>query len=265
MIVNRILAGGAALGLAATALVGVSQTASAGFEPNIGDCMKVAKGKYFSGVKSATYLSNCQGQHNAQVYQIVPYPSDLPKPSKLGKRTEELGWGCSYRARMEYIGASNSKVPIFPSSGFTVPSDAAWQTGEAFITCFMGEPNSRGVPVNFTGTIKQRYDSTPTSKWTLCRTKAPVSGKWNDGGRCTAKSKWLTINGGMLKGKLGPDYPRDVQAKADAVCLKNAKGLLKSGSKSKPIAALGPREAFPQGDPFFECYIAYSEWTGKPR
>ena len=41
------------------------------------------------------------------------------------------------------------------------------------------------------------------------------------------KSKWLMLIGIQVEGKVGPDYPKDLQAKADALCAKSAKGLVK--------------------------------------
>jgi hypothetical protein len=75
----------------------------------------------------------------------------------------------------------------------------------------------------------------------------------------------MAINGILIKGTPSKNYPRDVQAKADALCAKKAKPFVKKGSKTKPIAGLGPAKDFPPGEIFADCFIAYRDWNGRGR
>jgi hypothetical protein len=75
----------------------------------------------------------------------------------------------------------------------------------------------------------------------------------------------MAINGIFIKGNPSNNYPKDVQAKADALCAKNAKPFLKPGSKTKPVAGLGPAKDFPPGEIYGDCFVALKEWNGKGR
>lgn len=256
----------AAIALTGGMLVGASTSASARYEPRVGDCMRVPLGTYYSGATGAAYLTTCTGRdHNAQIYSIVPYPSKLPKPSRLGDRLwADIAPLCSVTAATRWLGAAQVTMPLRVEFSFAVPSDDAWATGKGKVRCFLGIPDAQGTPANFTGSLRARFARGPLSDWLNCLASAPKSGQWSTETPCGPRSKWLQIDNVLVKGAITAKYPRDLQAKADAVCQKSARPLLKKGSTAKAVAGLGPKSDMGSGPAFAECFIPYREWNGAP-
>ena len=264
---RRLGALSGAVALTAGLLVGASTTASAGFEPRVGDCMRVPLGTYYTGAAGSAYLTTCTGSdHNAQIYSIVRYPSNLPKPSALGNRLwSDVAPLCKLEVANRWLGAAKVSMPLRVERSFAVPSDDAWKIGEAYVRCFLGIPDAQGTPANFTGSLRTRFAQGPLSAWLNCLASAPKSGQWSTETPCGPRSKWLQIDDVVVQGRITSKYPRDLQAKADAVCQKSARPLLKKGSGAKAVAGLGPKADMGSGPAFAECFIPYREWNGAPR
>ena len=120
-----------------------------------------------------------------------------------------------------------------------------------------------GFAPKYISESSELFKSLPLLDWVNCVKGTPKSGKWASWSPCTSKTKWLVVEGIQVKGKITANYPKDMQAKADALCAKQAKPFLKKGAKTAPVAGLGPKKDSPQGDPFGDCFIALTEWNGK--
>lgn len=261
MVTRRLLSFGVALALGAATLVGVTPSANAGFTPGVGDCLEIDPETFWSGAIVEGYPWCDSREHNAEIYYVAPYPKDFPPPSELGDRVREL-WGlCSQKAFYTWLGIDNSRMPLRIYKSIVIPTDVDWQNDEG-VLCIAALFKD-GLPQMMTETIPAQFAATPLTDWLVCLNSAPKSGKPYRHQSCTSKAKWIMVNGVMVKGKITSQYPKDLQAKADKLCLARGKPLLKSGWKTAPVAALLPKEDIGSGPAFAECFIAYSEWTGK--
>lgn len=251
------------LALGASLLVGLGGVASAADrDPTVNDCLAV-DGELWDSMAPFAVV-DCAEQHNSEVILMMDYPADAGEPSSIADRVlEYFGDQCTYDVAYEWLGASKVKLPIAFNWWVHLPSDAQWEAGARWAVCSSIRPGPKGVPMSYTGELPKIFASTPLKDWAVCAPGTPKSGKWTDAIPCTAKSKWLIINGIGFKGTPSKKYPKDVQAKANAMCAKNAKAFLKKGAKTKPLAGLGPAKDFPPGEIFGDCFIAYKEWNGK--
>lgn len=253
----------ASLALGASLLVGLGTSAQAADgDPAANDCLAV-DGELWDSMAPFEVV-DCAEQHNAEVILIMDYPEDAGQPSSIADRVlEYFGEQCTFDAAMQWLGAGKVKLPLRFNWWVRLPSDEQWEAGARWAVCSSIRPGPKGVPVSYTGVLPEIFASTPLADWVVCAPGTPKSGKWTQSVACTSKSKWMAINGIFIKGTPSKKYPKDVQAKANAMCAKNAKPFLKKGSKTKPIAGLGPAKDFPPGEIFGDCFIAYKEWNGK--
>lgn len=262
---GRVAAAAACLGLASALLVGGTTMAQAeSVAPAVSDCLDVDSEKVWEADGALTIVE-CDEAHNAQVFKTLAYPEDGAKPSVLKERVWELfGGECNQGSMLGWLGApKNTRLPLRVYTMPRIPTDEEWEAGARWVACTATRPSPSGDVAELTTGLPELFGSTPLREWVNCAKSTPKSGKWTEWAACTSKTKWLTIEGGQVKGKIAGAYPKDLQAKADAMCAKKAKPFLKKGSKTKPIAALGPKSEFPDGDPFAECFIALAEWNGK--
>lgn len=260
---RRGLAVAASLALGTSLLVGLGASATAAEgDPAANDCLAVDGDLWDS--TAPFEIVECAERHNSEVVLIMDYPEDAKKPSSIANRVfEYFGDQCTYNAAKQWLGAGKTKLPMRIGSWVRLPSDAQWQAGARWAVCSSIRPGAKGKPMSYTGKLPEIFASSPLKDWVICAPATPKSGKWTDTAPCTSKSKWMAINGLFIKGTPGNNYPKDMQAKANAMCAKNAKPFLKKGSKVKPIAALGPAKDFPPGEIYSDCFIAYKEWNGK--
>lgn len=253
----------AALAMSALALTGQTAHAIDAPAPKANSCLQVPKSKAWENVAPIKVVS-CDALHNSEAYKVIPYPANLGAPSTIADRTWELfGSKCTYEGFEEWLGTTKFRVPVRVYRIFRLPTDEQWKAGARWVACTAMALDKNGDARSVKGTLPSLLKSTPLIDWLACLGGTPKSGEWNPTTSCTSKSKWLMIIGIQVEGPIGPDYPKDVQAEADALCAESAKGLLKKGAKTKPVAGLGPKSDFPDGDPFAECFIAMADWTGK--
>lgn len=230
--------------------------------PIAGDCVEIEPGTFDQGAKAVQWDPLCDESHNAQIYFVADYPLDWPMPSELGDRTWEL-WGlCSQKAFNKWLGIETLRMPLNIMKSIVMPTDNTLGAGEG-VACIAALPGKDGLPRIFAGTVPEQFASTPLTAWLVCLNSDPKSGKASRQEACTSKAKWIMVNGVVVKGKVTSKYPKDLQAKADKLCLARGKPLLKPGWKTAPRAALLPKEDIGSGPAFAECFIAYAEWTGK--
>ena len=252
--------------LGASFLVGSTGVALASdAAPQVNDCLKVDDGRFWEPDTLASIVE-CNTAHNAEVYAVVAYPDDAGAPSTIKDRIWDLfGGECNQGPALAWLGAPQStQLPLRLYTMPRLPTDAEWEAGARWVACTASRPGSGTSGVaTLTQTLPALYASTTVQDWVNCIKGAPASGKWLPWAPCTAKSKWLVVQGVQVKGKVTGNYPKDLQAKADALCAKQSKPFLKKGAKTKPVAGLGPKKDFPQGDPFADCFIAFADWNGK--
>lgn len=260
---SRVVAALASLGLASSALVGVNVAQAETVAPEVNDCIDVPRDRAFEPYGPIEVI-DCAEEHNAQVFAVIAYPDDLGAPSTVAERAWGLfGETCGFDNYVAWLGAGKVKLPI---QGFTtprLPTDEEWNAGARWVACsaFLTDSNDEIIPV--TGSLPELYAASSVLDWLIC-VVTPKSGQPNKPSACTtAKAKWLVIGGGEVKGKIGKDYPKDLQPKADAMCAKQAKPYFKKGAKSKAFAGLAPKDGFPQGNPVAYCFILRSDWNGK--
>lgn len=263
MIVRRLLATSASLALGAGLLLAVPPAVNAADAgPAANDCLAVEGDLWDS--TAAFAIVDCAEEHNSEVIKILQYPADAGAPSTIKDRLlEYFGDQCTYDVAMAWLGAGKVKLPLRFNWWVRLPSDEQWEAGARWAACGSIRPGPKGGPMTYAGALPAIYASTPLKDWVVCAPGTPKSGQWTDAAPCTSKSKWMAIEGLFMKGKPSKNYPKDVQAKADAICAKNAKAFLKKSAKTKPIAGLGPAKDFPPGEIYGDCFIAYGEWNGK--
>ena len=232
-------------------------------QPTADSCLEIPRDQGYDAYGPFEVV-DCETPHNAQVFEVAKYPPDLGAPSTVVDRVYELfGSTCNYGNYVSWLGADKLSLPI---KGFTVPrlpTDEQWEAGARWVACSASIPDAKGTLMSLEGDLPDLFAATPVEDWLLCVNSTPKSGQWNRLVSCTAKAKWLVISGVQVKGKIGKDYPRDMQAKADALCAKKGKPFLKNGAKSKAVAGLGPKSDFPDGNPFADCFIVKADWNGK--
>jgi hypothetical protein len=262
---RRALAVLASIALGAGLLIGAGAPAQAAeADPVKDDCLAV-DGDLWDSLAPFEVVE-CTERHNSEVIVMMKYPNNAGAPSTIANRVlEYFGNQCTYDVAMAWLGAGKIKLPLRMNWWVRLPSDEQWEAGARWAACGSIRPGPKGGPETYTGTLPAAFASTPLRDWVVCTPGTPKSGQWSDAVACTSKTKWLTINGIFIKGKPGKNYPKDFQAKADALCAKNAKPYLKKGSKTKPIAGLGPAKDFPPGEIFGNCFIALADWNGKGR
>jgi hypothetical protein len=262
---NRVTACLSALALGAGLLLAHSASATADVvEPKVNDCLLVDGDSY--DTTAAFDIVDCAETHNSEVIKVLPYPEDAGKPSTITDRVWELfGGECTYDEMKVWLGAGKVKLPLLAGRNFRLPSDAQWEAGARWVLCGSIRPSATGQAREYEGRLPAIFASTPFLEWAMCVTRTPKSGSWNDTEPCTSKSKWLFVPGIMIKGKPGKTYPKDFQARANALCAKEAKPFLKKGAKTKPVSGLGPASDFPPGEIYGDCFIAKGDWNGKTR
>ena len=255
----------ACLVLGASALVAASSAAQAEtVAPEVNDCLEVAEDSFWQ-YDTPISVVDCAEPHNAEVYATVAYPDDAGAPSTIADKVWELfGGDCTQGPAFAWLGASTkTRMPLRLYTMPRLPTDEEWEAGARWVVCAAARPASGSNVETLTGTMPELFKSLPLLDWVNCVKGTPKSGKWASWTPCTSKTKWLVIEGVQVKGKVTGSYPKDLQAKGDAMCAKVAKKYLKPGAKTAPIAGLGPKKDFPQGDPFADCFIALAEWNGK--
>ena len=261
---RRTAAALAGLALAATALVGTTVAQAETVTPAVNDCLNVDPDMMWEADGALTIVE-CAESHDAQVFKTLAYPEDGAKPSVLKERIWDLfGGECNQGSMVGWLGApKNTRLPLRVYTMPRIPTDEEWEAGARWVACTAARPTPSGDVAKLTTGLPELFGSTPLLEWVNCAKGTPKSGKWNEWAACSSKAKWLTVEGGQVQGKVTGAYPKDLQAKADAMCAKQAKPFLKKGAKTKPMAALGPKSEFPDGDPFAECFIALADWNGK--
>lgn len=260
MIMRPLVSFSAALALGAAALVGVTPAANAGYWPTAGDCITIEPETFWSGAVGKSY-GGCGRDHNAEIYYVAPYPKDFPPPSQLGDRVREL-WGlCPEKAFNKWLGIDQTRMPLKVNRSVLVPTDLQ-VSNDWGVPCIAALIDN-GLPQTVVEAIPEEFAATPLTDWLVCLNSDPKSGKPYRHQSCTSMAKWIMVNGVMVKGKITSQYPKDLQAKADKLCLERGKPLLKAGWKTAPRAALLPKEDIGSGPAFAECFIAFAEWTGK--
>lgn len=261
---SRAAAALACLTLASTSLVGAAVARAETVTPAVSDCLNVDTEKTWEADAALTVV-DCAESHNSQVFKTLAYPEGGAKPSVLKERIWDLfGGECNQGDMMGWLGAPrNTRLPLRVYTMPRIPTDVEWEAGARWVACTAARPAPSGDVANLTTGLPELFGSTPLQDWLNCAQGTPKSGKWTNWVPCTSKTKWLTIEGGQVKGKITGAYPKDLQAKGDAMCAKQAKPFLKKGAKTKPIAGLGPKSDFPDGDPFADCFIALADWNGK--
>ena len=264
MFIRRFVAVTSSLVLAGAALTALGESAKAEDSgPAVDACLEVPRDRAFDAAAPFEVV-DCAEPHNAQVFERAAYPDDLGAPSTISDRVYELfGKTCNYDNYLSWLGAAKVSLPI---RGYTIPrlpSDDEWEAGARWVACSAFIPDAKGNLTPLEGSLPALFASTPILDWLLCVAGTPKSGQWNQPVSCTGSAKWLFVAGGQVKGKIGKKYPKDLQAKADAMCAKYAKPFLKNGAKSKAVAGLGPKADFPDGNPFADCFIVKADWNGK--
>jgi hypothetical protein len=263
---RRVVAVLASILLGAGTLVGGATTSQAAeSEPQVNDCLTIEDGRFWEPDTLAAIVE-CDTPHNAEVYAVVAYPADAGAPSTIRDQIWDLfGGECNQGPALAWLGAPQStQIPLRLYTIPRLPTDAEWEAGARWVACTASRPGSGPSGVaTISQTLPELYASTTLQDWVNCIKGAPSSGKWLPWTACTSKSKWLVVQGVQVKGKVTGNYPKDLQAKANALCAKEAKPYLKKGAKTKPVAGLGPKKDFPQGDPFADCFIAFADWNGK--
>jgi len=246
---------------AALAAPAAAASADEAMEPQAGDCLTFDGDPYDS--MAPLEVVDCAQEHIADVLKMLDYPSDAGAPSTIADDVWSLfGGECTSSEVMKWLGAGKVRIPLLVQYTFHLPSDDQWAAGERWAMCAVVKNGAQG-PATYEGSLPDLFKATPLKDWAACLVGAPKSGDWSRVSPCSAKSKWLLINGISIKGKPGKNYPKDLQAKADSLCAKKAKPLLKSGAKVKPVAGLGPAKDMPPGRIFGDCFISYKEWTGR--
>jgi hypothetical protein len=257
--VSASLALGAGLLLAATPVVNAADAA-----PQVDDCIQVNDDILWEA-DAPVSIVECSEPHNAEVFAILAYPANAGAPSTLKDRIWDLfGGECNQGTALAWLGAPTSAaLPLRLYTVPRIPTDEEWKAGARWVACTASRPSSTdGNVASLTQTLPELYASTSLQDWVNCLKGAPSSGRWLPWAPCTSKSKWLVVQGVQVKGKVTGNYPKDLQAKANGLCAKQAKKFLKKGAKTKPVAGLGPKKDFPQGDPFADCFIAFADWNG---
>lgn len=266
MVIRRVIASisAAALAVSALALVGTPAQAEE-VEPKKDDCLLVKKDLAWENYGAFTIVP-CDESHNSEVYKVVPYPDDLGAPSTIKDQASELFWeSCGYGTLGDWLGTTNYKIPLLVFTVVRLPTDEQWEAGARWIACSAVREAGNFSAMSYKGTLPDLLASTPLIEWAFCMKKTPKSGAQNAAGPCSKKSQWLRIDGIGFKAKVGPTYPKDVQAKADGLCAKVAKSLLKKGASTPALAALVPKKYLPPNQVFGECFIKVVDWTGKAR
>jgi hypothetical protein len=255
----------ASLGLGASLLLGLGTAAQATEnEPTTNDCLNVDGDLWDS--MAPFEIVDCAAEHNSEVILMMKYPNDAGAPSTIADRVlEYFGSQCTYDVARNWLGAGKIDLPLRFNWWYRLPTDEQWEAGARWAACTSIRSGPKGGPASYEGTLPSIFASSPIKDWVICAPGTPKSGKWTASAPCTSKSKWMAINGIFIKGNPSKNYPKDVQAKADALCAKNAKPFLKPGSKTKPVAGLGPAKDFPPGEIYGDCFIALKEWNGKGR
>lgn len=246
-------------------LMAVSASAQAEeVDPAINDCL-IVDGDLWDSTAPLDIV-DCKKKHNSEAIVVMDYPEDAGAPSTIKDRVFEFfGDQCTYEVARKWLGAGKVELPLRFNWWFRLPSDEQWEAGARWAVCGSIRPGPKGTPASYTGSLPEIFASTPLKDWVTCAPGTPKSGTWTASAPCTAKSKWMAITGIGFKGTPSKNYPKDVQAKADALCAKNAKPFLNRGSKTKAVAGLGPAKDLPPGEIYGDCFIAYSEWNGKGR
>ena len=249
--------------LAASLLMAVPGTAVADdAPPSLNDCLQIDGERVFEPYGEISIV-DCATVHNAEVFALADYPDDLGAPSTLGQQVWQLfGATCNYTGYKKWLGAGKVKLPILGNSIPRLPTDEQWEAGARWVVCSAMRLGPQGTLTN-TGTLPALFASTPFTDWLFCLHATPKSGQWNSYEVCNAKAKWLVIPGGEVKGAITQNYPKDLQAKANAMCDKYARPFLKKGAKSKAVAGLGPKSDYPDGNPFADCFISMADWNRK--
>ena len=262
---RRAVALVACLALGASTLVAASGAAQAEtVAPEVNDCLEIANDSFWE-MDAAVSIVDCTEPHNAEVYATLAYPDDAGAPSTIVDKVWELfGGDCTQGPAFAWLGASTkTRMPLRLYTMPRLPTDEEWEAGARWVACAAARPGSGSNVETLTGTLPELFKSLPMLDWVNCIKGTPKSGKWIPWAPCTSKAKWLVIDGVQVKGKITANYPKDLQAKANAACAKQAKPYLKKGAKTAPIAGLGPKKDFPEGNPFADCFIALAEWNGK--
>ena len=250
----------AALGLTAGALL-VGPTQAAETPVQVGDCLDVED----SWSSTSTYaVVDCEAEHNAEIYDIVPYPTRADAPSTLSEEEiSRISDECSFIAYDAWLGKEISLPTRIWSWFVSLPSDDAWADGDREVLCRTMRPTASYEALRYTGAIPDLIASTPIEQWLNCMPKAPKSGKPNPTRACDAKTPWLLLGGEPVKGTVTAKYPKDLQTAADKACVSAGKRYGKKGTK--PIAALLPKSSVASGSVYTECFIPMKQWNGKVR
>ena len=265
MVLRRV-SGTAAAALAVSVVVlgGVPVRASDPV-PTVGSCLQVVDDQVWQNDAPITIVP-CGEVHNSDVYNVARYPDDVGKPSEIAGNAGGFFWRkCASVDLEEWLGRVAYAFPVRVFPVIRIPTDAQWEAGARWVACTASMPTGEGGASSYKGKLPSFMAKAPILDLLYCLNEPPQSGSANAKVACTSKSKWMFVSSGRSEGKVGPDYPRDLQAAANSQCAEWTKALLKPRAKLRPVAAFGPAEDFPTGNPEFECFIAVSSWNGKGR
>lgn len=257
--------------LAATGLIAAACLAMPSASADTDAAAAPAKGaclKYVPKVLEQPYGSgqevDCAKPHNGEVFALATYPEDLGAPSTVGEDIWQYPL-CFNSELRKYVTGKDTAMPLRVWFMPKLPTDAQWEAGARWVACTAYVPNDREEPATVSGSLPSNFakakDKLP---YFYCAktSKTPVSGTDVVDVACSAKSTWLLAAYASVSGEPGNPYPSaDLQAQADANCAKNAKPVMKKGSKVLAIMPL--KKYYVMGYTQADCFIAVSSWNGK--
>lgn len=269
--VRRIAIAAASAGLLAGSLLGSASVAaedSAETQPAVGDCLVYDQQSWIDGIQSPDAMSvECTEPHNAEVFAIAAYPSDLP-PSEF-VQTEEYFTAlydvtCSVDVLWRFIGERfgiPTRLEIVPK----VPTDEEWAAGARWAACVVFDDLRRDL-VSWRGTLPDRVAASLRSI-ALCSRKPPVSGADVLRSVCNKKAKWIAvfyIFGLTQEPTPGAGFPgRDLQRGVNAICKRSARDFTKPGIKPRFIGAVVSEADWNIGIRAATCFIPLKAWNGR--
>lgn len=232
--------------------------------PGMNDCLIADIDDAWDPLASVVIV-DCAQVHNSQVFKVMPYPQPDVQPSALELRTMmDLRAACDQEQVLSWLGApSSTSLPLRVTLMARLPTDKQWEAGARWAVCTASHPKPSNYGAETTGTLPDLFASTPRIDWVNCPREAPVSGRFSFPVGCTAESPWMYTGRFTVPGKVTKNYPRDLQAQANAMCAKASAAVAKSGARVKAVGALFPKNHVAKRDPYAECFIPLADWNGR--